>query len=315
MLGHRFLYRCLMGVAFALVTLPVSAAESRQVKYLNFTVQNRHGVYVRDLKLEEVSLRLDKEPKEIGYLGYRDVETAFAFILENSPRTAQYPVSQPQWGQINKIDEVRYFLQLDVFNQLVELGPVLLAEFYEDLTILENFTAEDYKLSNSIGDMRPNFSGIKFDLAQVGRALGRGVDLLRNRPEKRKYLILYTASVDRDSYQNLEEYKGMFRGADVEVFIVADAPRFSTGSAAFSFEEKMSGFFFRNLAKETAGKAYLTTEYVYLEELFTDLISRLTNSYTIGFYVEPGRRPEDHKVEIEVGRDKCDVTHRDEVSY
>ena len=71
-------------------------ASDRQARFLNFSVKHKNGIYVRDLKREEVKLYLDEEPVEIRYFGYQNVDTAFAILIENSPRTARYNVSRPQ---------------------------------------------------------------------------------------------------------------------------------------------------------------------------------------------------------------------------
>ena len=74
-------------------------ASDHQARFLNFSVKQKNGVYVRDLEWEEVKLYLDEEPVEIRYFGYQNVDTAFAILIENSPRTARYNVSRPQYGR------------------------------------------------------------------------------------------------------------------------------------------------------------------------------------------------------------------------
>ena len=59
--------------------------------------------------------------------------------------------------------------------------------------------------------------------------LGRGVDLLKDRSERRKILVLFTAVVDRESYKNLEEYRQLLRHENVDVYVVSFARRFPTG--------------------------------------------------------------------------------------
>lgn len=287
----------------------LAAADGEKVHYLTFTARDQNGIYLRDLKLEEVELRVDGEAVDVKYLGYRNVPTAFAFFLENSPRTAQYGISQPQWGRINTIDRVRYEMLFGFFRPLTEMGPVLLAEFHTEVHILQDFTEDDYRLEEALHRISPNFTKIGLERADVGRALGRGVDLLRARPERRKFLVLFTATVDRESYQNLEEYREMFKLSGIELFVVSFASRFPTGPG-HSFEEQMNGYYFRHLAQETSGKAYITGEYAYLDTLFTDLKARLTHSYTIGFHLpaDPARR--ERKVSLKVRNDKCEVTYR-----
>lgn len=298
------------------LTVPslLRAAEAKEARYLSFSVKGEHDFYLRDLELEEIELRLDDEPVEIRYLGSSGVSTSFAFILENSPRTAMYPVSRPRMGQINPIDHIRYNMLFDFFRPLTEKGPVLLAQFFEEVEVLQDFTEYDASLTMAMNDLQPEFAGIVMNQIEVGRAVGRGVDLLRNRPERRKVLVLFTTTVDRESYQNLEEYQLMLRNTDIDLFVLSFAPRTALGST-YSFEEKMNTFFFRRLVSETSGWAYISGEYVYVDEFMTDLKARLGHSYTVGFYVEPEDEVAEHEIEIKVSRKKSEVTHRKFLVY
>lgn len=293
---------------------PLEASELREPRYLTFTAQDRHGIYLRDLKMEEVSLYLDGEPVEVRYLGYRNVDTAFAFLIENSPRTAQHARSVPQWGMINIVDQVRYHLMNGFFGPVVETGPVLLAEFYQEFQVLQDFTAEDHLLELALSRMQPHFTGLDRENIPVARFLGRAVDVLRERPERRKILALFTTTIDRDSYQALDEYQQLLRRTDVELYVVSFAPRFASGPG-YAFEERMNTFFFRRLVGETGGRAYISGEYVYVDEFMNDLMTRLANSYTIGFYPPAEPNPKGWQVRLRVRDDRTRVTHRERLSY
>jgi MoaA/NifB/PqqE/SkfB family radical SAM enzyme len=140
------------------------------------------------------------------------------------------------------------------------------------------------------------------------------VDWLRNRSEKRKILILFTTTVDRESYGNLEEYRDMLREADIELFVISYAPNRPSGIGR-SFEERMNPYFFKKLVAETAGWVYIVGAYVYLEDLFTDFKGRLNNHYTVGFYVDPLDSPREHEVQLEIERERCKVSHRKVLIY
>jgi hypothetical protein len=304
----------LRGILLPLTLLVVAeTCWSKDIRYLNFSVKNRHDIYLRDLKAEEVSLRLDGKPVEVGFFGYKDVDTAFVVLLENSPRTAQYPASRPQWDQVNPLDRIRYEMYFGFFPEMTEAGSVLLGEFSQEIKILQDFTQYPDLLGKALNDLLPNYTEIGINDPEVGRAIGRGVDWLRDRPEKRKFLILFTTTVDRDSYGNLDEYRDMLREVDIELFVISYASN-RPGSGR-SFEEKMNRFFFKKLVAETAGWVYIVGAYVYLEELFTDFKGRLNNHYTIGFYVDPIDSPRDHEVLVEVEREKCKVAHRKVLIY
>ena len=287
---------------------------ARDVKYLNFSAKNKHDIYLRDLKVDEIELEIDGKPVEVGFFGSQDVHTSFVVLLENSPRTARYAVSMPQWGQINPIDRIRFQMYYDFFPQMTDHGRVLLGEFGQEIKILQEFTSHPDVLARALHELQPNHLDLSISDPEVGRALGRGVDWLKDLRDKRKFLILFTTHIDRESYGNLEEYRDMLREVDVEVYVISYASRNPTGLGR-SFEEKMNKYFFQKLVDETAGWLYLVGSYAYLEELFTDLKGRLHNNYTIGFRAESSGQPEEHKVKVKVLRDKCRVAHRKILIY
>lgn len=282
---------------------------SRTPRFLTFSAKDRNGIFLRDLKPGEVTLLVGDQPADVRYFGYRDVDSAFAFLIENSPRTAKYNVSMPQYGRINEVDQVRYYLSGGYLQSLLRGGTAMVAEFYQELNVLQDFTGDEYLLSNALDRMTPHASGLDREHIPIGRMLGRGVDLLRERPEKRKVLVLFTKTVDRESLRNLDEYRQMLRRFDVDLFVISFASR-ATGSVGRSHAEKANAFFFKRLTDETAGRFYLTGEYVYLREFMDDLLSRLQNSYTLGFYVDSGESRSEYDVEIRIDRPGCDVTAR-----
>ncbi len=305
----------------ALVLLPVlfiavlAHADSRQPRFISFAAKEKSGIYLRNLKMSEVSLFVDNQPVKVSYLGYKNVETAIAFVLENSPRTAPHTVSMPQWGKVNPIDQIRYQLVSDYFDHLVQNGMVMIAEFSKEIKVLQDFTNDEFQLQDAIARMQPNSLELMPENIEVGRAFAFGLERLRKRPEKRKVLVLVTTTIDRQSYKNMEEYQETLRRNDVDLYVVSFAPRFVSGSAS-SFEEKANRLFFLNLVQETSGKLYLSGEYAFINEFTGDLKTRLENSYTLGFYPPDGAsEPSDHEIKIVARNEKINVTHRKKMTW
>lgn len=299
-------------------TIPAATAPAaehgRKAVFVSISAQDRHGIFVRDLKPEEVTLLLDGEPVDLRYFTYQDVRTAIAFVIENSPRTARFRKSMPQWGRINTLDRIRYRLMDDFVEPLAETASMMVAEFFRDLVIRQGFTDDVYALRSALNGIEPNVAHVLQEQVPVGRMLARSVTLLQQRPERRKVLVLFTATVDADSVADLEEYREMLRLAEVEVYVVSFAPR-QTSGGGYSHAEKINRFYFNKLTEETSGRLYLSGEFVFLDELMNDLRSRLTHSYTLGFYVRPGEHPEEHRLEVKLSRPKCDVRHRKVVFF
>ncbi len=156
--------------------------------------------------------------------------------------------------------------------------------------------------------MKPRPRGLDLENIPVGRFLGRGVDILKIRPEKRKVLVLVTATADRESLKNLDEYRDMLRITDIDLYVVSFGPRGI--SPASSSPARFNPHFFRKLVSETGGKFYLSGEYVFPEEFMNDLMSTLSNSYTVGFYVQSGSAPSTRSVQLKLARERIKVRHR-----
>ncbi len=288
-------------------------AFGEEAQFFSVTVREKSGVFVRDLRVNELAVEIDGKPVEVAYLGREDVQAAFAFLLENSPRTAAFGVSMPHWGRINIIDKIRWGLQDDLMFALTRRGEVLLAQFFEDLEVLQDFTNVEEDLVHALHTLQPRSAGIVLDNIPVGRIMAKGLDMVRSRPERRKVLVIFSRTVDRETYQNQTEYREMFRESPVDLFWVAFAPRFPTEQG--QFEEKMTGSFVRSLARETGGYAYVAAEFRYLDELFTELRGRLLVAYTIGVRVEPSSPSREHQLSVQVARKDCQVTHRPVLVY
>lgn len=292
-----------------------SLAEPRQPRFLTFSAKDGNGIFLRDLKSGEVKLRIGKKPVEVRYFGYRDVDTALAFLIENSPRTAQYNVSMPRHGRVNIVDQVRYSLGGGYLQTVVESGTVMLAEFHRDLKVIQDFTGDEYLLSNALNRMKPNVASLDKENIPIGRMIGRGVDMLRARPEKRKALVLFTTTVDHESIKHLHEYEEMLRLFDVDLYVVSFASGRSGSTFGRTHAEQVNAFFFRRLTEETSGKLYLTGEYVFLDEFMDDLRTRLENSYTVGFYVDADQERSEHEVELTINRPKCEANYRKKLVF
>ena len=306
---RRLILFLLIQQALALVL----AASEKEAFFVSFSAKNRRGIFLRDLKADEVTVLLDNEPVEVRYFGYQSVDTAFAFLIENSPRTAEYPVSMPHLNQVNIVDVIRYYLLDGAMDMVARHGPTLIAEFYKELEVLQDFSSNDMDLTEAIQRMEPNFRGLDEENIPVARFMGRGVDMLRATDAKRKILVLFTTTINRDAVDVLEEYRELLRMSSVDLYVVSFAPQFA--SANSSHAERVNRFYFQQLVGETSGKLYLSGAYVFPEEFMKDLEARLDNSYTLGFYVEPGEEPGEHRLDIRLDRPKCEVVHRKKLIF
>jgi len=302
-------------LALALIgVLAALSAATPQPRFITFSAKGKHGIYLRDLKISEVSLFVDDRPVKVSYLGYKNVETAFAFVLENSKRTAPYVVTSPVWGPVNPIDQIRYQLSSGYFNHLVKQGVVMISEFSTERRLLQDFTDDEFLLEDAINRMTPNSIEVSIDEPEVGRAFGYGLERLRNRPEKRKVLILMTTTVDQETYKNMEEYQEMLRRHDIDLYVISFAARNISGPGV-TFAQTMSTTFFRNIVHETGGQLYLTGEYTKVSQFMDDLKTRLQNSYTIGFYATPGDEEAEHSIRIVARDEKVEVTCRKKMVF
>ena len=296
-------------LSLLLVSVHLAAAQP-EARFLSFSVQQKNGIHVRDLKAGEVQLFLDDQPVDLRYFGYRDVDTSVVVLIENSPRTARFNHSRAELGRINTVDVVRHHLMEEVIPAIAELGEVWIGQFYKELETVSEFTDQSFELLDAVQRMEPRPQHLETENIPVSRMLGRGIDVLRNRTAKRKILLLFAATADLESIRNLDEYRELLRRSDVDLYVVSFGPRQNSVSSHATMAQRANPFYFEKLVSETAGKFYLSGEFVFPREFMNDLMSTLSNTYTLGFYVEPDGSRAERTVRLQVDRRKCRVSHR-----
>ncbi|HSR52912.1 MAG TPA: hypothetical protein VLV83_18985 [Acidobacteriota bacterium] len=295
---------------------PAGPSDTREVRYLTFTAKDRHDIYLRSLERDEVRLSIDGKPVDVGYLGGSDADTEFIFLVENSHRTAEYNVSQAQWGQVNIIDRVRASLMDGFLYDITRRGPAMLAQFGFETEILQDFTRHDDEIIWALRKIKPQPNEVEMRDIPVGRQMLWAFDILRRRDAMRKILVMFTTYIDRESLTNLDEYRDTLGLYDVELYVVSFGSR-AQSSVGTRHEVRMNRYFFKKLADATSGKFYLTGEHVYMSDFMDDLKARLSHSWTIGFYVTPGEKRREHDIDIKIGQkdDKIKVIHREKLVY
>ncbi len=284
-----------------LVTIPIS-------------VYNRNGLYIRNLKKEEIKIFEDGIEQEVAYFGTSEKPFTVALLIDTSPST-EY-----------RIEEIRRAAKAFV-DQLKPQDKVLVIEFDSDPQVLTEATNNRQQIYRGID--KADFGG--------GTALYDAVDFAINKRlrkiEGRKAIVLFTDGVDTVSKRT---YDTTLRDAEKSESIIFPIyyntylRNVNNGGvfgrripgiggtvirgAGMSAEEYALGKkYLDELAAYTGGRVFAPEKTVGgLRMAFEGIAEELRRQYNIGYYPKKeGKTGERKKIKVRVYRPKLIVRARD----
>ncbi len=291
-----------ISVDATLVTIPVS-------------VFDRNGLYLPNVRKEEVKVFENGREQEIAYFGTSEKPFTVALLIDTSPSTAY------------RIDEIRAAAKAFV-DQLKPQDSVLVMEFDGDPQILSEATTNRLQIYKAID--RADFGN--------GTALYDAVDVALNKRlnkiEGRKAIVLFTDGVDttsRDSYistvtdaeeadsiifpiyydtylQNVGITNGGINGGMI--------PRTSSrnrGNGTSAEEYAKGKAYLEDLAVSTGGRVFRPEATPGgLTRAFEGIAEELRRQYNLGYYPDTeGKLGERRQIKVRVYRPKLIIHARD----
>jgi Ca-activated chloride channel family protein len=238
---------------------------------LNITVRNGKGKYVSGLGQGDFKLLEDDREQEIREFLGEDAPLAVAVLLDASGSTLE-----------KDLDRARRTV-LDFANRLRPNDVLAIYTFGEGgLTQIRDY-------SNTTGDLKPLLKQIRGrGYTPLYDAILQATEELRDRPERRRAIILLSDGADDDSKATQREAETRTFKAGVSIYAIdlintqKEARRIPARQAA--------ALILKQLTEETGGR-YITTEggpwwltgRGKLKRIFSDLIDELHKQYTIAY--------------------------------
>jgi Ca-activated chloride channel homolog len=278
----------------------VSVATSQVV--VNVTVTDARGKYVTNLDQEAFTLlEDDSEQAVIEFLGEK-APVAVAVVLDTS-------------GSVIEKDMDRY--RNSVLDLAYRLRPTDMLAVY---TFDRNGVQKIRDYSSTVQGLKPLLKELKGDgKTPLYDAILTASSELRERPERRRALVLISDGIDSMSSATLRdvERNTVLAGTSVYAIDLVNTEK----SSRRSVERQAAAQILSQIAQESGGR-YITTEGGFflipsrmkLKRIFTDLIDELHSQYTITYEPTNARRKGRWRT-IRINMEQADLNARTRLGY
>jgi VWFA-related protein len=228
-----------------------------------FTVTDKHGHYVRNLRADDIRVLDDNKPPQAvrSFQSQTDLPLRLGLLIDES----------------NSIRERFTFEQqaaIEFLNQVVRRGQdrAFVLGFDTTADLAQDFTDESDKLAKAVRSFRPGGGTALFDAIYYACR-----DKLLNPPGRgpvRKAIILLTDGEDNQSRVTREEAIEMAQRAEVIVYAIS-----TNISGMTSHGDEV----LKRLAEATGGRAFFPFKFDDIASHFSDIEDELRSQYAI-FY-------------------------------
>ncbi len=287
---------------------PVNAA----TYYVNFQVRDSTGIYLPKVDLDEIKIFAGGVEQKPGYIFGSDLPAAIAVFYDVGPQMAPEEVNLNPFYQ-TRLQRSRA-MTLEILDRLkTDYSITLYSYFYEPVRLVD-FTSDAQSLENALRKLQPaGRGGITQEDARTSVALDRGIEVLKNRDEKRKFLVLFTYVMDMATSKALDSFARRLERHNIQLYVISFGPRNANGPG-FSPQERLNSFWCKKLTDGGGGEFYLTDLYREdLRELAFEISSRWNATLTVAF--EAAEDLSGKPLRIEVSRPHAKVFARGRVPF
>ena len=247
--------------------------------HLVFTVTDKHGHYIKDLKKDDFKILDDRKPPEeiLSFSSETDLPLQVGLLIDASESVS----SRFKFEQQAAIEFLKQTLrQKD--DQAFVIGFALTPKVTQD------FTDDTEKLSVGIRTVRPGSLTAMYDAVYFACR-----DKLLKQPQVgpvRRAVILLSDGNDNASSVTREKAIEMAQQAEVSVYTISTNPNRSGGRGNKNLER---------IAEATGGRSHVPTQITEVATAFTAIQEELRSQYAVS-YKPAAFRPDGHYRTIKV---------------
>ncbi|MFN0123158.1 MAG: VWA domain-containing protein [Blastocatellia bacterium] len=278
---------------------PDTISTTTEQVVINVTVRDGKGHYVPGLGRGDFKLLEDDREQEVQQFFGEDTPLAVAVLLDTSGSTLQKDLDRAR----NTILDFAKRLQPDDVLAIYSFG--------------ESGIEQIRDFSSTVGDIKPLLKTVRpRGNTPLYDAILQATDELRNRPERRRVIILISDGADSESKttQREAEVRTFRAGVSLYAIDLINTQR----EAKRSVDRQAAAATLRQLAEETGGR-YISSEggpwwltnRSRIKRIFNDLIDELHKQYTLGYEPENARRSGRWRtIRVEMGENEFDARSR-----
>ncbi len=241
---------------------------------LNVTVIDPAARYVTDLTQEDFNVFEDGVKQDVTFFNKTNLPIALALMLDTSASMD----TKLQTAQEAAIGFVRRLRPQDVAEVM---------DFDSRVTILANFTNNAAELEQAIrktsaGGSTSLYNAVYIALKDLKKLVAKNVEEIR-----RRAIVVLSDGEDTSSLLPFEEVMDLAKRSETAIYAIGLR---STEGSPESKGFKEAEFALRQLAQETGGRAFFTSQTLDLGKVYGQISDELSSQYTVGYTSRNPRR-------------------------
>lgn len=253
---------------------------------LNATVTDAAGKPIGGIRKEQFSVFENGVKQEITYFSSADTPFA-AVILIDASGSMESRISMARAAAINFLDGLR------------ENDCAAIYRFASKVELVQGFSPSR--------DVAESIFEIKADgMTALNDAVFKAADDLKDRPEKRKAIVVLSDGADTFSGRSADKALKAAQAADAAIYTIDMSSIDTNGKQRMQNQGAL-----RNFAEKTGGRFVATPGGAALRQAFKAIVEELGGQYTIGY--EPLDQSKDGKwraIELRVSRPNLTIRTR-----
>lgn len=253
---------------------------------MNATITDKKGEPVFGLKQEQFEVYEDGKLQKLAF--FKAQETPFsAVILLDSSGSMEQQISIARSAAIKFLEKLRFDDNVAIYN------------FATTIEMVQDFS-NSRDIAYQIFDLKADGWTVLND------AIYKAAELLSNRPEKRRAIVVLSDGADTKSGRSASKALKAAQQANATIYTIDMSSLSSSGRQRMQNTANL-----KNFAKETGGVFVATRGGLEMREAFQNIVKELGVQYTLGFY--PADEKKDgkfHELNLRIARPNLNIRTR-----
>ena len=243
--------------------------------YVTASLTDKNRLYIEDLTQQEIQVFENGTAREIEFLAGPELPTAYGVLFQQALLPKHWEDDRLARSGGLSIRDVLY----ELIDKHLAKQSIWVATYDRELKMALEPTVGRDRVKESIQQLYSRRKGADPFLYA---ALFEAVQIMAQRSEKRRVILLFLDSLDVESAGKSKAIKNLLSVSNVELFVVSFATKLHQTNWGTPYAMNRAGL--KGLARSTAGDAYFALEYgPHSTDLSRRLYNHIRTLYTLGF--------------------------------